>query len=121
MFANCVKTRGNRGCDEEAWRELLNDLDRLAEKVDKEGQPLYVDGDGESWGAVFLFSCGDLQQLCEGWGLPHYTSSGDMCGYCLGNKSTYNHTDLRRCANWRPTEALLTNAVCVFLVRAEGM
>ena len=108
-----MKTKRNRGCDEVAWQELLDDLDRLAEKVDKDGQPLFIDDDGESWGAVFLFACGDLQQLCEGWGLPHYNSSGDMCGWCLGNHSTFNHTDLRRHANWRPTEAQMTNAVCV--------
>ena len=113
-----MKSNGTRGFDEEAWRELLDDFDRLAEKVDKDGQPLYIDGDGESWGAVFLFACGDLQQLCEGWGLPHYNATGDMCGWCLGNSSTYNHTDLRRCASWRPTEAQMTNAVCVLLVRA---
>ena len=123
MFANCIKHKGSRGLDDVAWGQLIDDLNRIAHGLSPNGEPLYTDPNGDEWGGIFLFAEGDLQQLCEGWGLPHYNAPAprDMCGYCFANRSNdYPYTDTSRNAEWRSTEDRLTNEVFFRHVRAAN-
>ena len=104
--------------DDVAWGKLIEDLNRIAEGKDANGDALYTNPNGDDWGGTFLFAEGDLQQLCEGWGLRHYNSPTELCGFCLANRDrhSYPYTDVTRHAPWRPTE--VTNEVAFENVRA---
>ena len=84
----------------------------MAAGLDPNGEDLYVDDDGNKWGAIFLFGTGDMEQLCQFWGLPGYNSFFEICPWCLANRSTRPYTNCQEDAEWTETTHL-TNDVSV--------
>ena len=92
--------------DAEAWKVLLDDMDRLAQGLLPDGNHIYVDDNGRVWGGILLFGTGDLEQLCFCWGCVSYNAMDEMCPWCLANRSTMPFTNCQEDAEWRPTECL---------------
>ena len=78
----------------------------MANGVDEDGEPLFIDAEGNNWSLVLLFGCGDMEQLCLGWGLASYNDKGDICGYCLANRTDIPFTDCQDDARWIETYPL---------------
>ena len=104
VFASCINEKGTRGIDADAWEALISDMDRMASCLGADGEPLFIDENGESWGAVLLFGTGDMEQICLKWGLPDYNSIDELCPWRRCNRSTLPYTDQQEHALWRPTE-----------------
>ena len=49
----------------------------------------------QKWGLCPIFGIGDLKMHCGSWGLLHYSSAQECCGWCFGNRSDKPVTDLR--------------------------
>ena len=77
----------------------------MAVGLDENGDILYRDENGREWKFSLIFAQGDMEQLCQSWGLPSYGSVDAVCGMCLGSRDDdgYNHTHLQEDANWRHT------------------
>ena len=75
----------------------------MANGVDENGEPLFIDAEGNSWSLVLLFGTGDMEQLCIGWGLASYNAEHELCGYCLANRSDIPYTDCQDDSCWRET------------------
>ena len=88
----------------------MENFDNLADGRDENGEPVYIDEYGQSWGAILIFAEADWEQGTVGWGLPSYNSADECCGWCQGNRSSRPITDMSESANWRPTEKM-TNEV----------
>ena len=103
IYANCIKPKQGRITDAAPWQKLLECFDHLANGLDEDGEPIYIDAQGRRWNFVLLFGVGDMEQLCYGWGLKSYNDVGEMCGLCLANRDDRPFTDLQPDANWRTT------------------
>ena len=110
VFANAIKGKNTRGIDTEAWAEFFADLDRLANGVGADGEPLYIDEFGHRWGGILPFGGGDMEQLVH-WGIKSYNDIDELCGFCEANRSDRPFTDNLDTAGWRPTEDNMTNEV----------
>ena len=113
VYANCIQTKGTRGIDHPAWETMLRDFDMMAQGKGSDGQDLYIDSEGVSWGGILLFGEGDLEKIVVGWGCKHYQAVSECCPWCLANRSTRPYTDLSPEALWRPTEAMSNEVVLV--------
>ena len=105
LTANALKPHHGRAIDEAAWETILNSFDLMAQGIDENGEVLYQDSDGKIWKFDLLFAQGDMEQLCQGWGLPSYNSIDQICGMCLADRTELgnNYTDMQEWANWRST------------------
>ena len=97
--------------DTDAWQSLLSDMDKMANCQGPDGEPLFIDANGEAWGAILLFGTGDMEQLCQQWGLPDYNSIDELCPWCRCNRSTLPYTDQQENALWRPTEDMPNDVI----------
>ena len=50
-----------------------------------------------------VFGFADLEQECVKWGLTSWTSSEEVCGICLADRTGRAYTDFRDDAGWRGT------------------
>ena len=100
-----LKAHHGRALDAATWKTLLDDFDRMAIGQNENGEVLCRDSSGREWNFVLLFGQGDMEQLCQSWGLPHYNDIRDICAMCLANRDRdgNNFTDLQDDASWRPT------------------
>ena len=96
----------SRGIDHPAWEAFLKNFDDLAMGLDENGEPIFIDSEGHSWGAILIFGESDLEQNTVGWGMKSYNSADECCGWCLANRSNLPVTDLSDTAGWRPTEKM---------------
>ena len=97
-----------------AWHRFIDSLTLLADGVHPpgstlEGQPLVVDASGVRWDGIALFGKADGDQLFA-WGVTSWHGSDEVCGYCLGNRSSRPYTDLRMTATSRTTESTSTES-----------
>ena len=97
--------------DTDAWQSLLSDMDKMANCQGPDGEPLFIDANGEAWGAILLFGTGDMEQLCQQWGLPDYNSIDELCPWRRCNRSTLPYTDQQENALWRPTEDMPNDVI----------
>ena len=103
VYANCLKPKEGRITDQKPWEKLLAAFDQLADGLDEDGNPIYIDAQGRQWRFVLMFGCGDMEQLCQGWGLKSYNDIHEMCGFCVANRTDVLFTDLQEDAAWRDT------------------
>ena len=91
-------SRLKRSCDELAICIFSDkDADGVAyiagcAEYELQGKPLALDDDGKLWTAVLLFIKGDMEFLCQEFGLGHYNKA-DICHVCLANVSNFPWTD----------------------------
>ena len=110
VFANRIKTAGSRGADSAMWEAFFQDMDFLAQGVDPDLNPLYVDDNGNQWGGCLLFGQADLEQICIHYGLKSYNDNDEMCPWCDANRTDRKYTNLQADSEWRPSENM-TNDV----------
>ena len=97
LIRSHLKLKGD--APEPEWAMILEDFEKLQDGV-------VSDEDGTSWGACLLFGQGDLDELCNEYGMQHFSGSDEMCMLCRGNRSSMPFTDLRDNAKWHATECL---------------
>ena len=94
------------GVQEKAsWSMFVREIELLATGHDGNGDVLYRCSEA-FWSFVMCFGKGDMQVICQAWGLPGYHEADEVSGWCLGNRSTLPHTDCRTNAGWRATSDL---------------
>ena len=103
VYANCMKTKGKKLQCKATWDLFLKCFDCMAQGLDLDGSPLYVDGAGWLKKFVKLFGGADMEGLCLGWGLKSYNDVNEMCGLCLADRDDRPFTDMADDAGWRPT------------------
>ena len=54
VYANSVNVKGSRGLDHPAWERFLRDLDNVAIGLDDNGEPLFIDSEGNHWGGICI-------------------------------------------------------------------
>ena len=104
-----------------AWRRFIDSLVLLETGIYPEGsarhnEPIAQDANGVIWKAIVLFGKSDGEQQIA-WGLPGHTSSDEMCGFCLANRTTRPYTCLKPEATWQVTEIGTTTSFCQRLIR----
>jgi len=88
------------------WEAVLGDFHSLASGI-VGGSAVAAPEDGsEPWTFVLILAKGDEDCHCNEWGLPHFSGADEVCSECLANRSNRPFTDLRACAEWRPTELM---------------
>ena len=105
-----MKSKGGRGLDDRSWEQILGYFDAMANGLDETGEILYEDENGIRWKFIVIFGQGDLEQLCQQWGVVSYNGEHEMCGCCLANRTTMQFTNLQENAEWRPTCPLSNEA-----------
>ena len=108
------------------WNEFFHNMDLLAQGIDENGNPLYVDSEGNKWCGVLLFGLGDLEQLCVAYGMPAWGDADQICGWCDANRTDRKYTNLQHDAEWRPSEnmsndvsgtnALAAQSICLIIL-----
>ena len=102
------KAETQLGYENRAWHRFIDSMMLLGDKVHPPdsrlaGEPVAQDNDGIIWSAIVLFGKADGEQAVR-WGLKNHTDPDEVCGYCMGNRTTRPYTDLRETANWLPSE-----------------
>ena len=98
-------------------------MDRFANKLGPDGQPLFVDSSGRHWGGIFLFATGDCEQILKKYNMRHYNLVDQICPDCLADRSLRPYTNLQEDAEWKETEnmvnkVLVREKMCVQMARA---
>ena len=107
LFSSEVKFSKEDGGvqDKASWSMFVREKGLLATGHDGNGDVLYRCSEA-FWSFVMCFGKGDMQVICQAWGLPGYHEADGMCGWCLGNRSPLPHTDCRTNAGRRATSDL---------------
>ena len=119
MYANRIQEGGNRGMDTVMWEDFFRNMDLLAQGIDENGDPVYVDSDGNRWCGILLFSLGDLEQLCIKYGLKCYNDADEICGWCDANRTTRQYTNLLENSEWRPSEDMSNHVFAMSSLAAQ--
>ena len=76
----------------------------MANGLDENGEVLFRDSQDICWSLINLFGCADTEQLCLGWGLKDYNGGGEICWFCLADRTEdCSYTNLQDDAEWRDT------------------
>ena len=121
LFSSEVKFSKEDGFvqDRASWDIFFSEFDRLAAGVDEHGTPYFPIRDGSYWSFIMIFGKGDMEVICQVWGLNGYGDRDEICGWCLCNRSDLPYTDCRTCSNWRHTTDL-PNDIFVNRVRVRS-
>ena len=109
-FTYIKKAKADQAVPEAAWRRFILGFDRLADGHKHTGEPIAVDDHGNLWTCCMCFGKGDGDVHVNQWGLQGHGGPGEVCGFCLADRSDLNYLNLQEDSEWRATEIVTTAA-----------